>query len=269
MNEARPQPNESAAPARKALPHDVKGLHRAWLVARSAVLWTADVLGFCIAVPTLLLVAAVVGQRRIEVFLRPLARALVWGAGAKLEIRHAPGYDPHRTCFYVCNHVNLFDPFVIYPAIPVLFRGLELESHFRIPVYGWMMRQFGNVPVPTERSAAALKRTYRLAKEKLDAGVSLIVFPEGGRTLDGRVGRFEGGAFRMAVQLGYPIVPMSIVNSFAWKRKGRLLLRPATVTVHVHEAIETKGLSRGDLAELRERVRAIIAEPVHAALEGR
>ena len=62
-----------------------------------------------------------------------------------------------RTSIFICNHVNIFDPFVIYSAIPQFVRGFELESHFKIPVYGWMMGRFGNVAVPDAPSAKALK----------------------------------------------------------------------------------------------------------------
>jgi 1-acyl-sn-glycerol-3-phosphate acyltransferase len=68
-------------------------------------------------------------------------------AGVGFEAHYAPGFDRTRTSFFVCNHVNLFDAFVIYSAYPQFVRGLELESHFRIPAYGWMMKRFGNIPV--------------------------------------------------------------------------------------------------------------------------
>ena len=103
-------------------------------------------------------------------------------AGAKLIVRRAPGFDPKRTCFLLVNHVNLFDPFVLYATVPQFFRGLELESHFRIPVYGWMMKRFGNVPVPDNNRPSDLKRMWRLTRAALDSGVSLAVFPEGQRT---------------------------------------------------------------------------------------
>jgi 1-acyl-sn-glycerol-3-phosphate acyltransferase len=241
---------------------------RAWLVLRSAVLWTVSILHFCLIVPLVLLLAGIFGWRRIEPFLRFGCRNIVRLAGARVVAHRAPGYDPARTGFFVSNHVNIFDPFTLQSAIPRSFRGLELESHFRLPVYGWLMKHFGNVPVPDARTPSGLKRTYRLAGEALEKGRCLVVFPEGSRTLDGRVGVFEDGVFRMAIQLGFPITPVSIVGAFPWQNKLTRLLRPATVHVHVHEPIDVTGLARKDFRELRDRVRTIVAAPVHAALDG-
>jgi 1-acyl-sn-glycerol-3-phosphate acyltransferase len=236
------------------------------LRVRSVVLWTVSVAHFGVIVPLVLLMGALLGQRRVDPLLRFGARNIVRLAGARLEALHAPGFDRTRTCFLVSNHVNIFDPFVLYASVGRIFRGLELESHFKVPVYGWLMKRFGNVPVPDVRSPSGLKRTYRLAAEALEGGTCLLVFPEGGRTLDGRVQEFEDGVFRMAIQLGYPLTPVSIVNSFGWQNKLTKLLRPATVRVHVHDTIDVKGLTRRDIAALRERVRAIVAAPVDAAL---
>src|SRR6267142_2576597 len=99
-----------------------------------------------------------------------------------------------------------------------------MEDHFRVPVYGWMMKRFGNVPVSSRNTAADLKRLLRLTKTSLDNGVSLVVFAEGGRTLDGRVKPFQDGIFRMLRQLQYPIVPMTISGSFEFHKKGSRML---------------------------------------------
>ncbi len=197
---------------------------------------------------------------------RWLSRNLIRLAGARVEVRRTPGFDPNRVCFFVSNHVNLFDPFVLYCAAPQFIRGLELESHFRIPVYGWMMKRFGNVPVPEGSSPTALKRMWRMTRAALDRGVSLVVFPEGSRTITGRVGPFREGIFRMAQDFGTPITPVSIVGSFAFNRKTSWMLRPSTIVVWLHETIETEGGGKRELAELRERVWRSVAEPVHASM---
>lgn len=237
-------------------------MKHAWLVVRSVILWTICWTYFVFAVLSVLLIGALIGQRRIDPVVRLFSRGIVFLGGARLEVRFAPGFSPERTCFFVANHVNMFDPFVLYSSIPQFVRGLELESHFSVPVYGWLMRRFGNVPVPDVRTPSGLKRTYRLAREALENGTSLVVFAEASRTLDGRVGEFESGVFRMAVNLGYPIVPMSLVHAYTWKRKGSRLLRPATVVVHIHDTVETEGMTRKDLAALRDQVHEIVAKPV-------
>ena len=184
-----------------------------------------------------------------------------------MRAQRASGFDPHRTCFFMVNHVNLFDPFMLYCAIPQYVRGWELESHFKIPAYGWLMKRFGNVPVPDVRNPSDLKRMWRMTRQAVENGTSLIIFPEAGRTRDGRVGKFEDGGFRVAQQLGVPIVPVSIAGSFRHHRTGHWMLWPATITVHLHDTIETKGMKKEDIPTLRDRVHAIISAPVEAVLE--
>ncbi len=244
-----------------------QGLRRAWTVARSMFHWALSAAYFFPVCSLLVLLGIFVDPRRNDGAQRMLCRVTMKAAGAKIEVRRAPGFDPARTCFLIVNHVNLFDPFVLYATVPQFFRGLELESHFRIPVYGWMMGRFGNVPVPDDNRPSDLKRMWRLTRAALDSGVSLAVFPEGQRTRDGRVGPFRDGVFRMAVQWGTPIVPVSLVGAFEFNKKKSWLIRPGKITVYLHEVIETKGLRKEDVPALRDRVHAIVAGPVDEGLE--
>jgi 1-acyl-sn-glycerol-3-phosphate acyltransferase len=233
-----------------------------WAVIRSALLWAVSGLHFFIVAPILVALSFVLDHRKHDSLQRSFCRRIVFFAGARVRVLCSPGFDPQRTSFFVSNHVNLFDPFVLYCAIPQFVRGWELESHFKIPAYGSLMKHFGNVPVPDDRRPSDLKRMWRLTREAIDGGTSLIVFPEGGRTRDGRVGPFQDGAFRLALHLGVPIVPVSIAGSFQHHRTGNWMLRPAIITVHLHDTIDLAKFSKNDAASLRERVQAIVSAPV-------
>jgi 1-acyl-sn-glycerol-3-phosphate acyltransferase len=233
-----------------------------WEIIRSLFLWGASWLHFLIVVPILIALALVLDTRKHDWLQRGLCRRIAFFSGAKVTVKRGPGFDDKRTSFFVVNHVNLFDPFILYCAIPQLVRGWELESHFKIPIYGWLMKRFGNVPVPDVRSPKDLKRLWRLTQEAVNSGTSLIIFPEARRTRDGHLGEFEDGGFRIAQQLGVPIVPVSLVGSIAHLRTGGWILRPANVTVYLHDTIETKGMRKEDVPALKERVKRIIAEPV-------
>ncbi|HEV2101968.1 MAG TPA: lysophospholipid acyltransferase family protein [Candidatus Acidoferrum sp.] len=241
-------------------------MKRVWETVRSAFLWGMSWLHFLIVVPALIALAVVLDPRKHDYLQRGLCRRIAFFSGAKVVVKESPGFDRARTSFFMVNHVNLFDPFILYCAIPQLVRGWELESHFRIPVYGWLMKRFGNVPVPSIRGPKDLKRLWRLTQEAVDSGVSLIIFPEAKRTRDGRINDFEEGGFRLAQQLGVPIVPVSLVGSFQHLRTGHWHLRPATITVHIHSTIETSGLTKEDIPALKERVRNAIAPPVEESL---
>ena len=237
------------------------------LVLRSAFLWILSGLHFFVVAPLLVFLGIFLDPHKHDWLQRSFCRRIVYLSGARMHVVRSPGFDPQRTCFFMVNHVNLFDPFMLYCAIPQYVRGWELESHFKIPEYGWLMKRFGNVPVPDVRRPSDLKRMWRLTQDAIDGGTSLIIFPEAKRTRDGHVDVFEEGGFRVAQQLGIPIVPVSLVGSSKHHRTGHWMLWPATITVHLHDVIETKGMTKKDVRALRERVHQIISRPVEAALE--
>ena len=244
-------------------------MKRAYLALRSASLWFLSLLHFFIAAPTLVLLGIFLDPRKHDWLQRAFCRRIAFLSGARVEVRRSPGFDPQRTSFFMVNHVNVFDPFILYCAIPQLVRGWELESHFKIPAYGWLMKRFGNVPVPDVRRPSDLKRMWRLTQDAIDGGTSLIIFPEAKRTRDGHVSEFQDGGFRVAQQLGVPIVPVSLVGSFHHHRTGHWMLWPATVSVVLHDTIDTKGLRKEDVPALRERIREIISAPVEISLPSR
>jgi 1-acyl-sn-glycerol-3-phosphate acyltransferase len=240
---------------------------KAWLVSRSIFLWLVSAIHFFTVCTFLVLLGIFVDPRRNDRPQRWFFRNILRLVGVGFEVRYAQGFDRTRTSFFVCNHVNIFDAFVIYSAIPQFVRGLELESHFKVPAYGWMMKRFGNVPVKSNPTPAEYKQMLKRTREALDSGVSLIVFAEGTRTLTGRVGPFKPGVFRMAIQFGYPVVPMSIVGSYQFNRKGSWMLNPSKIVVHLHDTMETAGMAKEDAEALMERVHRIVSAPVDESLQ--
>jgi 1-acyl-sn-glycerol-3-phosphate acyltransferase len=242
-------------------------MKRLWDVIHSVLLWSASWLHFLIVVPVLIGLAVVLDPRKHDWLQRALCRRIAFFSGAKVMAQKSPGFDEKRTSIFMVNHVNLLDPFLLYCAVPQMVRGWELESHFRIPIYGWLMKRFGNVPVPDVRGPKDLKRLWRLTQEAINSGVSLIIFPEAKRTRTGHVNEFEDGGFRLAQQLGVPIVPVSLVGSFHHLRTGDWILRPTTIYVFLHDTIETQGMRKEDVPALKERVKKTIDGPVEADLK--
>ncbi len=237
-------------------------LTKSYFAIRSILLWIISIVHFFPLCSFLVLLGYFIDPRKNDRPQRWLFRNVLRVARVDFEVKYAPGFDRERTSFFVCNHVDLWDAFIIYSAIPQFVRGLEHESHFKIPAYGWMMRRFGNVPVPPEGNLADFKRMMKMTRETLESGVSLIVFAEGSRTKTGRVAPFNPGVFRMAIQFGVPIAPMSIVGAHEFSRKGDWKLFPSKITVFMHDTIETKGLDKDDVEKLMERVHRTVSKPV-------
>lgn len=235
-------------------------------VARSALLWVISGIHFSVVCTFLVFLSIFIDPRKNDWPQRAFFRNILRIARVKFEVRRAPGFDPKATSIFICNHVNIFDPFVIYSAIPQFVRGFELESHFKVPIYGWMMRRFGNIPVPDSPSRESLEIMTKRAKAALDSGISLIAFAEGSRTRDGHVQEFRKGIFRISQRFGTPIVPMSIVGSYQFFQTGNWMLYPGKITVYLHDTIHTAQIDRAGLDELRKRVHEIVATPVEESL---
>lgn len=242
-------------------------MKNAWLTVRSLMLWAVSGVHFAVVATFLIVLGVLIDPRKNDwpqrLFFRNILRLL----GVKLEVRRSPRFDPDRTSIFICNHVNIFDPFVIYSAIPQFLRGFELESHFKLPIYGWLMGRFGNVPVPDVPSREGLEKMTSWAKAALDSGISLAAFAEGGRTRDGHVRPFKKGIFNLAQKFGVPIVPVSIVGSYEFFQTGNWMLYPGTITVYLHDTIETSSIGRAEMDSLRDRVWEIVATPVEASMK--
>lgn len=244
----------------------VFAVKKSYLVVRSALLWAASGVHFAVVGTLLVFLGIWADPRKNDWPQRAFFRNILRVAGVKFEVRRSADFDPRRTSIFVCNHVNIFDPFVIYSAIPQFVRGFELESHFKVPIYGWMMGRFGNVPVPDTPSREGLEIMTMRAREALDSGISLIAFAEGSRTRDGHVHEFKKGIFRIAQRFGVPIVPMSIVGSYEFFQTGNWMLYPGKITVYLHDTIDTARLELADVDGLRRRVQEIVAAPVEESL---
>ena len=172
----------------------------------------------------------------------------------------------HGRGFFFRNHVNLFDPFVIYSAIPQFVRGFELESHFKVPIYGWMMGRFGNIPVPDKPSREGLELMRSRGKAAIDSGISLIVFPGGIADADGACGRVQEGDLRIRAAIWNSDRAGEHCGVLPIFSDRQLDAVPERITVILHDTIETVGIAKADVDALRQRVQDIVSEPVEVSL---
>jgi 1-acyl-sn-glycerol-3-phosphate acyltransferase len=230
-------------------------------------MWAPGVTWLTAMMSTMMLVQRFAPSHRIDWLTRVYTKGQVLASGTRVRYVVHPAVDANRVYAFAQNHVNMLDHCTCYNATPHFKQGIELAKHFKIPIYGWYMQQRGTIPVLDE--GASPKEAYKDLSERIraevKAGRSILVFPEGTRTLDGRVGPFQGGIFRIAHGLELPIVPVAITGMFEVMRKGEPYINPGhVVTVHVEEPIETKGVPKGKLPQLVERVRSVIAARVEA-----
>ena len=186
------------------------------------------------------------------------------------QVHHVhPDVDPSTEYIFIQNHTSHLDNIALYTATPHFKQGIELETHFDYPFYGWFMKARGTIPVPRDRQGAleALRHAVRV---EVDNGHSILGFPEGHRTRTGRVGQFYDGIFRIAIELGIPVVPVAVTGLYDVLHKGSLVIRPGKViSVFVEQPIRTDGLTEEDIDALREEVRAVISARVNAYFDAK
>lgn len=229
----------------------------------SGVLWTAGLSWLVPMMGTMMATGLVVHPDRTEWLSRLYCRGQVAMTGARWRSVIDPAVDPNTPYLFACNHVNLLDHVTMYNATPHFKQGLELESHFKIPVYGWFMRQRGTIPVKRGGGQAEIRERFR---QELAKGHSILAFPEGTRTRDGRVGPFKKGVLHIARDVGLPIVPVSVTGMYEILRAGSSRMRRGREVVVTCDApIDPTGVPDDGLDALAERVRSVIAARVEAA----
>lgn len=166
--------------------------------------------------------------------------------------------DPRRPYVAVANHESFADIFLI-SHLPWEMKWLSKQAIFRIPVMGWMMHMAGDISVKRGR-AHSRARAMEAIKDRLGRKVSVMIMPEGTRSRSGEMLPFQTGAFRVAVETGCPILPIVVAGTRDCIPADSMLFGRARAEVRVLPPVETAGLTRDDVPELRDRVRRMIVD---------
>ena len=192
------------------------------------------------------------------------SHGLLWSSGVRLDVDREVPLDSQVCYVFMSNHQSLYDIPALICSLPGQCRFLAKRSLFQIPVFGWALKAGGFISIDrSDRSRA--RESFSAAVEQIQRGASTVVFPEGTRSLDGRLGPFQRGGFLLALKSGIPIVPVGIRGSLEVQRRGSRIVKPGTIRLRYGEPIEVGDHSVRNRGSLAERVRAQIA--VLAGLE--
>jgi 1-acyl-sn-glycerol-3-phosphate acyltransferase len=196
---------------------------------------------------------------------RSWSRWILWTTGVEVDVTGLEQLNPAGTYVFVANHQSIYDIPILFWSLPHQLRIIAKESLGRFPVIGWHLRRTGHMLV--DRSRPDRSKIFSWASRLTSNGLSLILFPEGTRSRDGRVAKFKGGSFYLALEAGLPVVPLSVVGSRHVMLKGRLAAYPGHVRLVVHPPIDTSGMEGADPRAFAERVRQIIAPLAESDLD--
>jgi len=164
---------------------------------------------------------------------------------------------------FVCNHRSASDPFLL-ACFPYEIVQVVNIWPFKLPVLGIMAKLAGYLSVREMPFESFSKKVADL----LNNGVSIAAFPEGTRSADGSLGQFHGSIFRVALQTGYPVVPVCITGNEKIPARGTLLLRPGTIKIHKLSPITYNEYRGFTPYKLKNMVRQLIADEIEA-MEGK
>lgn len=203
------------------------------------------------------------GRRQARVA-RSWAKTLLRASGIKVIVEGLDQIDPSGSYVFISNHLSYIDSLTALANIPVQFRFLAKLGLFQIPLLGSHLSRAGHIPVPRQDPRGSVK-TMQLAAEVIqEKKISLLIFPEGGRSHHGVLQRFKEGGAYIAIRAGVPVVPVVLVGTNTVLPYGGGIVEPGTVKLRILKPIATTNLALRDRGVLTNQLRDLIANELRA-----
>ncbi|MCS6933991.1 MAG: 1-acyl-sn-glycerol-3-phosphate acyltransferase [Chitinophagales bacterium] len=188
-----------------------------------------------------------------------LSRFVLWMWGIRLVEHHREYAEPKRQMIFISNHTSYLDAIVASAVIPNFSKFLGKAEILKWPVLGYILK---HLYVAVQRDDEEdRQRSMHEMREKLKTGASFFICPEGTcNTTREFLTYFHPGAFRLAIEHGLPLVPLTFVNTGKLFPRYGLMIRPGTVHVYWHRPIETSSMTTDDLEKLKEMSQAVMRE---------
>jgi 1-acyl-sn-glycerol-3-phosphate acyltransferase len=198
---------------------------------------------------------------------RAWGKTLLAVSGVRVHVEGLEQIDPAGSYVFISNHLSYMDTPVALANIPVQFRFLAKRGLFQIPFLGQHLSRAGHIPVPREDPRASVK-TMQLAAEAIQQKkISLLIFPEGGRSHDGHLRNFKEGGAYIAIRAGAPVVPIVMLGTRDVLPYGSGVVQPGWVTLRILKPIETTQLSLKDRGALTAQIRTLIVNELQQRTE--
>lgn len=236
---------------------------RPWSVRSIVATFTCNlylVVGTLVCSVVALLVCWIPPRGRMVFFVaRSWSRGILATSGVRLTSECAVELDSKSRYIFMANHQSLFDIPALLVAAPAETRFLAKRSLFQIPLFGWALAAGGFVSID-RRGGGRAQAGFRRALEQLRSGASILVFPEGTRSLDGRLLPLKRGGLLLALRSGLPIVPVGVRGTLEIRRRGSYRIDPGPIAVRYGRPIDPGEFSVRELSSLEATLRERITE---------
>lgn len=194
----------------------------------------------------------------IDHIIRGWARCFLMAAGARLSTTGGDKLDRDTQYVFAANHLSNLDIPAMFLSVRHPIRFLAKKEVYSIPLFGRALIAVGMIRTDREARAEAHAAINEGVADARRRGHSIIVFPEGTRSLDGKMHEFRKGAFRIAITNGLPVVPVSVIGTWDVWKPGSKVVHPGRVRTIVHAPISTEGLTVRDINALRLQVEDVV-----------
>jgi len=187
----------------------------------------------------------------------PWAKIILWVCGVGVKVTGQENVERYEPRIYLSNHQSYFDIFTLLAHLPADFKFVLKQELMRIPLFGFAMKRAKYIAIDREEPRKAVK-SINEAANKIKEGASMLIFPEGTRSEDGKLQPFKTGGFRLALKAGCDVVPVAITNSRNIVPKGSLKINKGTIAMNIGTPISVKDYSKKDMDKLMAQVREAI-----------
>jgi 1-acyl-sn-glycerol-3-phosphate acyltransferase len=198
---------------------------------------------------------------------RAWARTLLAVSGVIVSVEGLEHILPGGSYVFIANHLSYMDTPVVLAHVPVQFRFLAKRGLFQIPFLGTHLSRAGHIPVPREDARAAVKTLQTAAETIREKKISLLIFPEGGRSHDGELRKFKEGGAYIAIRAGVPLVPLAIIGTRKILPYGSGVVESGRVILRILKPIETGNLTLKDRGSVTDELRGLIVNELTTAPE--
>lgn len=229
---------------------------------------------YLVAAPILIFLTGLTAVITIVFFWCPNAKPIHWIQAAwskaffynlllPVEVEGYENIQPNQSYIFVANHQSMLDVWLIYGWLPVIFKWMMKKELRYIPFVGSACKAAGHVYVDRSNPRAALKSMEEI-KKTLQNGACTVIFPEGTRCKDGKLAPFKRGAFKIALEVGLPVIPLSISGCYKVKPKDKWMFTRNKVKLHIGKPIDltiySKEQENEAIADVRDAVAQYISE---------
>ena len=223
----------------------------------SVILWPIFMTMFVLGVGGYFILTIFISLQQAHSYMKWFCRICLFSAGQILRVEGNIPKKEKQPYIYMFNHESMFDHFMIVAYTSHYLTGVAAEDQYSYPVYGAGLRRYKAIPIKREKLKDAI-HSLDEAESVIKNGTSLLIAPEGTRTITGTMGPFKKGPFHLAKNTKATIIPVALIDAWIAKPKTDWRLQPGVITVRFGDPVLAIDYEHLTLQELSDHIRNLL-----------